>query len=98
MSDLTKVKEALEYYAEQEYKILDSLKYNPSFKKCPHHSIAKRSLAALNKYMDRLDSDSILDEIVDKGVDAQRQINTKWNDSHYWVAQAAINVIKGESQ
>ncbi len=67
---------------------------------------AMNSLALLDSLIAELDDEDLLERIVDKGIadfcdydrkrgSARAQVITKWDDSHYWIAKAAIDAIKG---
>lgn len=117
MSDLEKVKEALESYGkgddgrwgETGWESKDSGKPVYVYQSVEPWKEAEEALAELNKYMERLDSESILDEAAKAIYELEPNYNSlgekmKWHnleDSHlkqYYKnqAQAAINVIKGE--
>ena len=96
MSDLTKVKEALE------------LIYNPN-DFVTNESISpqeiqdkfKEALAELNKHMERLDSEELVEEIQDavkESLNDYYMSSLNLNEIRTKCAQAVVNFIKGESQ
>lgn len=65
-----------------------------------------KALTTLDSLIAILESDELVDDIVERGIadfnsfdrkgGYRGQGMTKWDDTHYWIAQAAINIINGK--